>query len=294
VSTTLLVQIAHPEHGRRWAVREAAGDRLLPAGFRLATTLASDLAAFRTAVETGAGAPLAPPSPLVAPVDPGTEVWAAGVTYARSRTARMAESQVPDVYDRVYDAERPELFFKSLGWRAAGTGEPIAVRTDSTWDVPEPELAVVVAASGEIVGYTACNDVSSRSIEGDNPLYLPQAKSYLGATALGPGIRPVWEVADPYDLAFTVRIVRGGETLWHGAASTGQLHRRLDELVGYLFRADTHPHGVVLSTGTCLVPDETVTLRPGDVVEIDLAGIGRLSNPVLSTEDAVLRSRRPE
>jgi len=293
VTVTLIVQIAHPRYGRRWAVRDDAGDRLLPAGFRLAIALAADLITFREAIEAGAGTPAEPPSPLVAPVDPWTEVWAAGVTYARSLTARMAESQDPDVYDRVYAADRPELFFKSLGWRVAGTGEPIAVRPDSTWDVPEPELAVVVAASGEIAGYTACDDVSSRSIEGENPLYLPQAKSYLGATALGPGIRPAWEVPDPYDLSFSVRITRDGATLWRGEAATGQLHRRLDELVGYLFRADTHPHGVVLSTGTCLVPDETVTLRPGDVVDIELAGVGRLTNPVVSTEDEALRARRP-
>lgn len=293
MTVTLIVQIAHPRYGRRWAVRDGGGDRLLPAGFRLATALAGDLAGFRRSIEAGADRPVESPSTLVAPVDPWTEVWAAGVTYARSLTARMAESQDPDVYDRVYDAERPELFFKSLGWRVAGTGEPIAVRPDSTWDVPEPELAVVVAASGETVGYTGCDDVCSRSIEGENPLYLPQAKSYLGATALGPGIRPAWEVPDPYDLSFSVRITRDGATLWHGAASTRQLHRRLDELVGYLFRADTHPHGVVLSTGTCLVPDETVTLRPGDAVEIDLTGVGRLTNPVVSTEDAALRTRRP-
>lgn len=293
MSATLLIQVAHARHGRRWAVRDDAGDRLLPADFRLGSALAGDLAGFRRAIEAAAGLPLTSPSPLRAPVDPWTEVWAAGVTYARSRTARMEESHNPDIYDRVYDAERPELFFKSLGWRAAGTGEPIAVRPDSSWDVPEPELAVVVAASGEIVGYTGCNDVSSRSIEGDNPLYLPQAKSYLGATAVGPGIRPAWEVPDPYDLSFSVRIARDGATLWRGAASTAQLHRRLDDLVGYLFRADTHPHGVVLSTGTCLVPDETVTLRPGDVVDIDLAGVGRLTNPVVSTEDAGLRARRP-
>jgi 2-dehydro-3-deoxy-D-arabinonate dehydratase len=293
VTITHLVQVVHAEYGRRWAIRDGAGDRLLPAGFRLATALAGDLAGFREAIEAGIGPPVASSSPLVAPVDPWTEVWAAGVTYARSRTARMDESRNPDIYDRVYDAQRPELFFKSLGWRAAGSGEPIAVRPDSSWDVPEPELAVVVAASGEVAGYTACNDVSSRSIEGDNPLYLPQAKCYLGATALGPGIRPAWEVPDPYDLSLSVRIVRDGATVWQGAASTGQLHRRLDELVGFLFHADTYPHGVVLSTGTCLVPDETVTLRAGDVVHIDLSGVGRLTNPVVSTEDTGLRARRP-
>lgn len=293
MTDTSLVRVAHPQHGRRWAVRDPDGDRLLHPEFRLGTAAAGDLAAFRRTIEATLDLPAAPPSPVVAPVDAESEVWAAGVTYARSRNARMAESQSPDIYDRVYDADRPELFFKSLGWRVAGTGEPVAVRPDSHWDVPEPELAVVVAASGEVVGYTACNDVSSRSIEGENPLYLPQAKSYLGATALGPGIRPVWEIPDPYDLALTVRIIRGDTVIWQDSATTARLHRRLDGLVAYLFRADMYPRGVILSTGTCLVPDETVTLRPADVVDIEIAGIGRLSNPVVSSEDPTVRARRP-
>lgn len=288
-----LVRVAHPQHGRRWAVRDPEGDRLLHPEFRLGAALGEDLAAFHRTIGTALDLPVVATSPLVAPVDADSEVWAAGVTYARSRNARMAESQSPDIYDRVYDADRPELFFKSLGWRVAGAGEPVALRPDSHWDVPEPELAVVVAASGEIVGYTVCNDMSSRSIEGENPLYLPQAKSYLGATALGPGIRPVWEVPDPYDLTFTVRIVRTNAVLWQDSATTARLHRRLDELVAYLFRADMYPHGVVLSTGTCLVPDETVSLRPTDIVEIDIAGIGRLTNPIVSIKDPEVRARRP-
>jgi 2-dehydro-3-deoxy-D-arabinonate dehydratase len=296
VSATSLVRVAHPRYGHRWAVRNPDGDRLLDTEFRLGDALGGDLATFRGAVEAALElpAPDGAAAPLVAPVDPATEVWAAGVTYARSRSARMAESQSPDIYDRVYDADRPELFFKSLGWRVAGTGEPVAVRPDSSWDVPEPELAVVVAASGETAGYTVCNDVCSRSIEGENPLYLPQAKCYLGATAIGPGIRPAWEVPDPYDLAFHARITRDGAIVWQGSATTARLRRRLEELVSYLFRADIYPRGVVLSTGTCLVPDEAVTLRTGDVVEIQIEGIGVLSNPVVSSEDPVLRSRRPE
>lgn len=290
---TSLLPIKHPEYGRRWAVRDPDGDRLLHPEFRLAAALAGDLESFRRAFDAALSEPATAPSPPLAPLDAWTEVWAAGVTYARSRNARMTESEVPDIYDRAYSADRPELFFKSLGWRVAGTGEPVAVRPDSTWDVPEPELAVVVAASGEIVGYTACNDVSSRSIEGDNPLYLPQAKSYLGSTALGPGIRPAWQVPDPYRLTFTVHIRRGGAVVWQDSASTARLNRRLDELVGYLFRADAYPQGVVLSTGTCLVPDDAVTLQPGDVVEIEIAGIGRLTNPVVSIEDPMLRSRHP-
>lgn len=288
-----LVRVAHRQRGRRWAVRDPEGDRLLPPEFQLGAALGDDLATFRRAFEATQDLPTVTMSPLVAPLDADSEVWAAGVTYARSRNARMAESQSPDIYDRVYDADRPELFFKSLGWRVSGAGEPVAVRPDSHWDVPEPELAVVVAASGEIVGYAVGNDMSSRSIEGENPLYLPQAKSYLGATALGPGIRPAWAVPDPYDLRFAVRITRGDAVLWQDSATTARLHRRLDDLVAYLFRADIYPRGVILSTGTCLVPDETVSLRPGDVVDIDIAGIGRLTNPVVSSHDPSVRARRP-
>ncbi|MER6942973.1 fumarylacetoacetate hydrolase family protein [Nonomuraea sp. NPDC000554] len=263
----------------RWAVRTETGDRPLPDGFSLGDALSADLGHFRDLLESASGE-LGEVSPA-APVDPDTEVWAAGVTYRRSREARVEESTQPDIYQRVYEAERPELFFKSVGWRVRGPGRTIGVRPDSTWDVPEPELAVVVAASGEIVGYTVCDDVSSRSIEGENPLYLPQAKMYLGATAMGPGIRPVWEVADPYDLGIAMSISRGGEVAWSGSASTADLHRRVEELVEYLFVADRHPRGVILSTGTCLVPGQEFTLLPGDRVEIGIAEIGVLVNEVV-------------
>lgn len=157
------------------------------------------------------------PVDLVAPIDGRTEVWAAGVTYEVSREARVSESrQAASVYEMVYGAERPELFFKSASWRVAGPGDPIAIRPDSTWDVPEPELALVINRFGEIVGVTACNDVSSRSIEGENPLYLPQAKVYLGSCALGPVIRPIWEVESPYALAIGLAIRRGGAVAWDG------------------------------------------------------------------------------
>ncbi|MBX6354681.1 MAG: fumarylacetoacetate hydrolase family protein [Micromonosporaceae bacterium] len=219
---------------------------------------------------------------LLPPVDGRMEVWAAGVTYTISRDERMAESErAPDIYRLVYDAPRPELFFKAAAWRVVGDGEPIAIREDSEIDVPEPELAVVVNAAGEIVGYLVCNDVSSRSIEGDNPLYLPQAKIYLGSCAVSSGIRPAWEVPDPYALRISLEIERDGERVWHGTASTGQLHRRLDELVGYLCRGQVFPDGVVLSTGTSLVPPLPFTLRPGDVVDIDISEVGRLRTPVV-------------
>jgi 2-dehydro-3-deoxy-D-arabinonate dehydratase len=219
---------------------------------------------------------------LLAPVDGRTEVWACGVTYEISRAARLEESEhAADVYERVYDAERPELFFKSAAWRVAGPGQPIAIRTDSAVTVPEPEVALIVTAHGQIAGFTACNDVSSRSIEGENPLYLPQAKTYLGACALGPMIRPLWEIPDPYALTIGLTIVRDGGTAWSGTASTGQLHRRFEDLVGYLFHSDIHPDGAVLSTGTCLVPPAPFTLAAGDEVQVFVAGVGVLANPVV-------------
>ena len=219
---------------------------------------------------------------LLAPVDGRMEVWAAGVTYERSRTARMAESeQSADIYDRVYAAERPELFFKSAAWRVSGPGQPVSVRADSTIDVPEPELAVVLNAAGAVAGYTICNDMSSRSIEGENPLYLPQAKIYLGGCAVGPWIVPAWEVPDPYALTIELTIARDGSTAWEGSASTAALHRKIDELAAYLFREDEFPAGVILSTGTSLVPDLPFTLEAGDEVRIRISGIGELANPVV-------------
>jgi len=219
---------------------------------------------------------------LLAPVDGRMEVWAAGVTYERSRAARMAESeQSADVYDRVYAAERPELFFKSAAWRVSGPGGPVSVRSDSTIDVPEPELAVVLNAAGAVAGYTICNDMSSRSIEGENPLYLPQAKIYLGGCAVGPWIVPAWEVPDPYALTIELTIVRDGSTAWAGSGNTATLHRKIDDLAEYLFRADEFPAGVILSTGTSVVPDLPFTLEAGDEVRISISGIGELANPVV-------------
>jgi 2-dehydro-3-deoxy-D-arabinonate dehydratase len=218
---------------------------------------------------------------LLAPVDGSTEVWACGVTYQASREARIEESErAADVYALVYDAVRPEVFFKSVGWRVRGPGEPIGIRVDSDVDVPEPELALVVNRFGEIVGYTVCNDVSSRSIEGENPLYLPQAKTYYGSCALGPWVTPVWDVADPYALPIELAIERDGREHWRGSTSTALLHRRFDELVGFLMRGDVHPDGVVLSTGTCLVPPAPFTLAEGDTVQITIGSVGTLANPV--------------
>jgi 2-dehydro-3-deoxy-D-arabinonate dehydratase len=225
---------------------------------------------------------------LLAPVSGRTEVWAAGVTYHRSRAARMAESEhSADIYDRVYAAERPELFFKSAAWRVCGPGAPVSVRADSSIDVPEPELAVVLNYAGEVAGYTICNDMSSRSIEGENPLYLPQAKVYLGGCAVGPWIRPAWEVPDPYALTIEMTITRGDAVAWQGTSSTSGLRRRIDELAAYLFREDDFPVGVVLSTGTSLVPDLPFSLQAGDEICIKISEIGELVNPVVRGKAAV-------
>ena len=216
------------------------------------------------------------------PLDGRAEVWAAGVTYQSSRLGRMAESKSSaDVYARVYDAPRPELFYKSAAWRLVGPGEPVVVRADSKVDVPEPELALVLNSAAETVGYTICNDVSSRDIEGDNPLYLPQAKAYHGACALGPVIRPVWEIPDPYTLGISMTITRCQERIWSGQTSTSLLHRRLEELTGYLFRDNRFPDGAALATGTSLVPDLSLCLEAGDRVDIVIDHVGRLSNRVV-------------
>jgi 2-dehydro-3-deoxy-D-arabinonate dehydratase len=217
---------------------------------------------------------------LLAPVDGLMEVWAAGVTYQRSEEARMEESGTPDVYAKVYTAERPEIFLKATPRRVVGPDGTVVVRSDSTWDVPEPELAIVVNAHAEIVGYTIGDDVSSRSIEGENPLYLPQAKLYAAACAIGPGITPAWEVPDPYDLAIWMAIERDGEVIWEGETRTSGLKRRLEELVSYLFREDDFPDGAIISTGTALVPDSPFTLEDGDVVEIAIDRLGSLRTMV--------------
>ena len=221
---------------------------------------------------------------LLPPVDGLTEIWASGVTYNRSRSAREEESDHADVYSRVYKAERPELFFKSVAWRVTGDGEPIGVRSDSKINAPEPELALVCNAKGEIVGLTICNDVSSRSIEGENPLYLGQAKIYSGSCALGPAIIPIWEISDIYSLEVSVSVVRKGEVVWSGKTSTSEMHRRFEELVEYLFRQMSFPSGVFLSTGTGIVPNIDFNLSVGDSVEVSISDIGKLVNQVISAD----------
>jgi 2-dehydro-3-deoxy-D-arabinonate dehydratase len=214
---------------------------------------------------------------LAAPVAPA-EVWAAGLTYERSRDARMHESSEKDVYERAYEAERPELFFKATGARVMGPGGPIGLRADSEWQIPEPEIALVLDGTGGLVGYTLGNDMSSRDIEGENPLYLGQAKIFAGSCAVGPTVVSAAAVEDPYSLDIEMHIVRGGETAFTGSTSTAQLHKRFDVLAAYLKRDNWIAPGTVLLTGTGIVPPDGFTLEPGDVVEISCDPIGVLRN----------------
>ncbi len=217
---------------------------------------------------------------LKAPIG-SQEVWAAGVTYLRSREARVGETHTPDIYDRVYEAERPELFLKATPTRTVGPGEAVGIRADSTWDVPEPELVLVLNSQLEIAGFSIGNDMSSRSIEGENPLYLPQAKIYDRCFALGPAITLAWELPGVNDLSIRMAIHRGGLPVFEGETSTRLLKRRLPELARYLGRHQTFSHGVLLSTGTGIVPPNDFTLQPEDVVEIEIEQIGVLQNPVI-------------
>lgn len=224
---------------------------------------------------------------LLAPVDGRIEVWASGVTYRRSMDARIEESRDEDVYQRVYDAPRPELFFKANAWRVVTDGQPAAIRSDSDSDVPEPELAIALNRHGEAIGYLACNDMTARAIEAQNPIYLPQAKTYAGACVLSTGIRPAWEV-DPIDLAITLTVARGDEVAFAGSTSTALMHRSFDELVRWLFAAEQFPHGAVLSTGTGIVPPLDFTLQPGDVISVDIPGVGGIRNRVVRGLDSFL------
>ena len=217
---------------------------------------------------------------LVAPISPEIELWGAGVTYLRSRDARKEESGVPDVYQRVYEADRPELFFKSNAVRARGTNSPVGIRYDSAASVPEPEVAIYINRYREIIGYAICNDMTARTIEGENPLYLSQAKIYIGSTAIGPDITPAWLAPTAAEMKIKARILRGTKIAWEAETSLAALNRTLEDLITYLFRCQDFPHGVILSTGTGIVPPLDISLAAADVVEIDVAGIGKLTNTV--------------
>lgn len=228
------------------------------------------------------------PYELLLPCEP-PEVWCAGVTYERSRDARVEESAVKDVYTLAYEAERPELFLKDAGCRrTVGPGEPIGIRSDSSWNVPEPEIGLVLGDHGDIAGVTIGNDVSSREIEGANPLYLPQAKVYAGACALGPA---VLSPAPDEPLEIRMRILdETGREVFAGETSTARMKRPFGELVEFLVRENPVPAGSVLLTGTGLVPPDDFTLEPGHVVEIHVPGVGTLVNPVVLASSLVERS----
>ena len=259
--------------GPRWAVN----GRALPDAFHLDVLLQRSLAEIQRAL-VSAASDARPRGETIAPVEDTQEVWAAGVTYVRSREARVTESSTADLYQRVYHAERVEVFFKAAGWRVMGHGDAIRIRRDSRWSVPEPELTLLINRRGEIVGYTAGNDVSSRDIEGENPLYLPQAKIYDGACALGPGI-----VIAPADsmrsLPIRMTIERGGEVAFRGETSTAKLKRSLEEMVTWLTRELSFPEGVFLMTGAGLVPPDEFSLKKDDRVRIDVGAL-TLENPV--------------
>lgn len=215
------------------------------------------------------------------PLAPESEVWGAGVTYLRSRDARKEESGTPDVYQKVYEADRPELFFKANFRRTVGNGDVIGKRADCTSTVPEPEVAIVINAHEEIVGFTICNDVTSRSIEGANPLYLPQAKSYLGSTALGPRITPSWLAPTHDKITVDAQIKRGDQVVWSANTALSSLNKSLEHLVSYLFRCQTFPDGVILSTGTGIIPPLDFIMQEGDIVRIQVGGVGTLENEVI-------------
>lgn len=222
----------------------------------------------------------------LAPIDQ-QEIWAAGVTYRRSKEARMEESKESggaNFYDKVYDAERPELFFKALPHRVAGPNESVYIRRDSTWNVPEPELTLFINSDGNIQGYTIGNDMSSRSIEGENPLYLPQAKIYDRSAALGPALL-VTEGPIAPETMIRMEIRRNGKTVFSDGAPISRMKRSHTELASYLFRECTFPHGCFLMTGTCVVPGNDFTLQPDDAVEIQIEGIGTLNNTVQLPKD---------
>src|SRR5918995_241234 len=260
--------------GPRWAL----DGRYLPPDFALRGLLAVEATEVRGFVEKhsleeAAGDPILPP------VEAGHEVWASGVTYLQSRDARETESADADAYERVYVAERPELFFKAPGWRVVGHKSRVRVREDSHWNVPEPELVVVVNSKMEVVGYTAGNDVSSRDIEGENPLYLPQAKVYDGSCSLGPGIVLCGPEA-MRELRVSMEIRRSGETVFEDEVDTSQMKRSTEELAGYLGKELAFPVGAFLMTGTGIVPEDDFTLEVGDRVAISVGDVS-LQNEVV-------------
>ncbi|MEZ6152442.1 MAG: fumarylacetoacetate hydrolase family protein [Pirellulaceae bacterium] len=256
----------------------------LPSGnmASLAAVLASDEVSTVAASLPSTGEKIAVKEARLLPPIDRQEVWAAGVTYKRSQTARMEESEAAaSCYDRVYQSPRPEIFFKATPHRVRGSDDALRIRSDARWNVPEPELALVLSPRLQIVGYTIGNDMSSRDIEGDNPLYLPQAKLYDQCCGLGPWITLADSMPPRESLEITLDIQRQGESVFDGQTSVSQMARGLEELVGWLGRDNSFPNGADLLTGTGIVPDSDFTLQPGDNVRIHISGIGTLSNTIV-------------
>jgi len=251
----------------------------------LSQALAMHLPAFRKAYEASGSKEIK--GELTAPVAIDTEVWGAGVTYQRSRDARKEESGIPDVYQLVYEADRPELFFKATARRTVGHLAEVGIREDALTSVPEPEVAIVINKFGELIGMSICNDMTSRNIEGENPLYLSQAKIYYGSNALGPMIRPIWEIVDHDKLDIYAKIERAGSIVWQAQTSLKSLNRSFDDLTEYLFRCQHFPVGVILSTGTGIVPPLDISLMAGDLVTITVDQIGTLVNKVALTPEDI-------
>jgi 2-dehydro-3-deoxy-D-arabinonate dehydratase len=278
---TALFRVRLDDSTTRLARGDVSGpSELLPDALDLSTLLRGADPDLWSIVAESQGSPIPGGTTVLAPID-GQPVWAAGVTYERSRDGRVEES-VDDAsaYGRVYHATRPELFYKADGWRVSGPGEPIGIRRDSDWDAPEPELVLVLDARLRIVGFTVGNDVSSRSIEGANPLYLPQAKVYERSCAIGPAIVMASAIALP--VTIELEILRDGAHLFAGRISTAAMRRSLDDLVEHLGRAMAFPVGCMLMTGTGIVPPSSITLRPGDVTVVSIGGVGTLRNPVVA------------
>ena len=251
----------------------------------LSDALVMHLPVFRKAYEASGSKEIK--GELTAPVAIDTEVWGAGVTYQRSRDARKEESGIPDVYQLVYEADRPELFFKATARRTVGHLSEVGIRADALTSVPEPEVAIVMNKFGELIGMIICNDMTSRNIEGENPLYLSQAKIYYGSNALGPMIRPIWEIVDHDKLEIYAKIERAGSIVWQAETSLKSLNRSFDDLIEYLFRCQHFPVGVILSTGTGIVPPLDISLMAGDLVTITVDQIGTLVNKVALTPEDI-------
>jgi 2-dehydro-3-deoxy-D-arabinonate dehydratase len=267
-----------------WFVETGGGQFVLPPDSIDGLTSRDDLPEYLAGLtrdRSTSPSRISPDEPVLPPLQ-NQEVWAAGVTYFRSRTARMEESKSAsggDFYDRVYTAERPELFFKAAPWRVRGSGQTVRIRRDARWNVPEPELALVLSPGGRIVGYSAGNDMSSRDIEGENPLYLPQAKTYDGACAIGPAILVQAEPIPP-STRIRLEIHRAAQTVFSGATALSEMKRDLPSLVEFLFRETSFPDGCILLTGTGVVPPDDFTLAHGDEILITIDGIGTLRNIV--------------